>query len=220
MIFQKKRYFIGDSCLCWSLGDMIDIEISSLVLSLYQRLSEKSVQEELKIRDLVPSYNALAIHFDPDTVCLEILIREVEGLLDQEISSHKKAGLQGRSQGVIHQIPVVYDGVDIPRVADLNRLTSFEVIQLHQKPDYTIAMIGFLPHYPYLIGLDQRLATPRLDSPRTKVPGGSVAIGGAQAGIYPQESPGGWNIIGRTNPFLLLAMKPGDLVRFSEVDHL
>ncbi len=91
-----------------------------------------------------------------------------------------------------------------------------EVIDLHRQTEFMVAMVGFKPHFPYLIGLDERLVTPRLASPRTKIPAGSVAIGGAQTGIYPVESPGGWNLIGTTDPELLQEIRPGDTVVFKE----
>ena len=77
-----------------------------------------------------------------------------------------------------------------------------------------VAMIGFRPHFPYLLGMDRRLATPRLDAPRLKVPAGAVAIGGEQTGVYPESSPGGWNIVGMTDPHLLPPVLPGDTIRF------
>ena len=90
------------------------------------------------------------------------------------------------------------------------------MVTIHTKAEYTVAMVGFLPHFPYLTGLDKKIETPRLDNPRTKVPKGSVAIGGAQTGIYPVESPGGWNLIGTTDPLLLVDIEPGDIVEFKE----
>ena len=113
---------------------------------------------------------------------------------------------------------MVYDGEDLSRVADHTGLSVPEIIASHTRPEYTVAMIGFLPHFPYLIGLPDELATPRLESPRKRVPAGSVAIGGAQTGIYPRESPGGWNIVGTTNPADLKRLKPGDTVIFRNGD--
>jgi inhibitor of KinA len=114
----------------------------------------------------------------------------------------------------------VYNGEDLPVVAEKNDLTITQVIDLHQKTHYKVAMVGFLPHFPYLIGLDPKLETSRLDSPRRKIPAGAVAIGGAQTGVYPRESPGGWNIIGLTIPALLEPINPGDIVIFEKVDRL
>jgi KipI family sensor histidine kinase inhibitor len=109
---------------------------------------------------------------------------------------------------------VRYDGPDLGRVALTHGITEREVAERHAAAEYQVAMIGFRPHFPYLLGLDPALVTPRLATPRLKVPAGSVAIGGQQTGIYPVESPGGWNIIGRTDPVLLTPILPGDIVVF------
>jgi inhibitor of KinA len=122
------------------------------------------------------------------------------------------------------EIPVCHDdefALDLARVARQTQLTGEAVIALHSSSEYTVACVGFVPGFPFLAGLSEKLRVPRLESPRTKVPAGSVAIANAQAGIYPFESPGGWNVIGRTplrlfdtnaqSPALL---QPGDRVRF------
>jgi inhibitor of KinA len=120
-------------------------------------------------------------------------------------------------------IPVVYDGPDIRRVADLHGLTVNQVEEIHAATTYKVYMLGFAPGFPYLGDLDPRLHTPRLPSPRTRVPAGSVAIGGSHTGIYSVESPGGWNIIGHTTVKLFDAasqrdpifhLRHGDRLRF------
>ncbi len=103
----------------------------------------------------------------------------------------------------IVEIPVNYDGPDLERVASHNNITIDEVIRLHFEPTYHVHLLGFAPGFPYLSGLNPRLHTPRMQVPRTLVPAGSVAIGGEHAGIYPVNSPGGWNLIGRTEVKLL-----------------
>ena len=128
--------------------------------------------------------------------------------------------------GRIVEIPVCYGGAygeDLPFVARHAGLSEQEVITLHSAQPYRIYMLGFLPGFPYLGGLDERLHTPRLATPRTKIPAGSVGIGGKQTGIYPMESPGGWQLIGRT-PLTLFApgeslpYAAGDSIRFVPVD--
>lgn len=120
----------------------------------------------------------------------------------------------------LKEIPVIYDGPDLQRVADHNHLTPDEVCNLHASTVYKVYMLGFSPGFPYLGDLDLRLHTPRLPTPRTRVPAGSVAIGGQHTGIYPSETPGGWNIIGRTSIKLFdpaamtFFLQPGDRVRF------
>jgi inhibitor of KinA len=112
------------------------------------------------------------------------------------------------------EIPVVYDGPDLSRVAEANGLTAVEVCRLHSRPVYKVYMIGFAPGFPYLGELDPRLHTPRLSSPRLSVPAGSVAIGGAHTGVYPVDGPGGWNVIGHT------ALKLFDATRVEGVERV
>jgi KipI family sensor histidine kinase inhibitor len=126
------------------------------------------------------------------------------------------------------EIPVCYSPACAPDLDDLAAhagLSRAEVVALHGAGDYRVAMVGFAPGFPYLLGLDPRLAMPRLATPRTHVPAGSVAIGGAQAGIYPNASPGGWRVIGRTPLALFDASRPspcllaaGQRVRFRQID--
>jgi len=127
------------------------------------------------------------------------------------------------------EIPVCYCarcGPDLAEVARLHGLEPEEVARLHAAPEYRVAFLGFSPGFPYLLGLDERLTTPRLERPRMRVAPGSVAIAGTQAGIYPQATPGGWRLLGRTpltlfdgarRPPALLA--PGDRVRFRSDVH-
>ncbi len=214
---NKRKYFIGDSCLCWSLGDVISDELSGLVLRIYSKIRDQHLQGQLIFRDVVPSYNALAVHYEPTGQSLSELESKIDAIVDQVIEQ-KSSGEINSKDMVVHRLPTIYKGEDLPLVAKKNNLSIEQVIELHQKPQYKVAMVGFLPHFPYLIGLDPKLETPRLDSPRTKIPAGAVAIGGAQTGIYPRESPGGWNIIGSTDPSLLEPVNPGDFIIFNKVD--
>mgnify|MGYP001023460165 FL=1 len=128
------------------------------------------------------------------------------------------------------EVPVVYDGVDLEAVASRAKLTVGRVIELHTAPTYQVRLMGFCPGFPYLMGLDRRLHTPRLATPRPRVPAGSVAIGGEYTGIYPVSTAGGWNLIGRTSLPLLDAeaatrgsaeafrFQVTDAVRFVPVD--
>lgn len=218
-MINKKRYTIGDACVCWSLGDEIDVGLSNLVLTVYRILSKMKDDGMLEILDLVPSYKALAVHFNPGIDPVKTIIPVVDDIVDRQLDVYRKGDLKSVS-GTLHDLPVVYQGEDLERVAGLTGLTIRQVINLHKKPKYIVAMIGFLPYYPYLIGLDPKLTTPRLASPRARIPDGSVAIGGAQTGIYPTQSPGGWNLIGTTDPKRLELIRPGDQIRFSEVDQL
>lgn len=204
-----RRYFIGDSCVCWSLGTRINEPTSARVLRAYRTVKSIFFCEP-GFRDVVPSYTALAVHFDPLTADVSDLSGKIEAILNRP---DEVGHLQEGHRVTLH---VSYTGEDLARVAHQNNLSIRQVIDRHRKPVYTVAMIGFMPHFPYLIGLDPTLETPRLDIPRTKVPAGAVAIGGAQTGIYPSVSPGGWNIIGLTDPSCLKTLVPGDRVMFEE----
>lgn len=162
------------------------------------------------MRDVVPGYDSLAIHFDPLSTDLPRLERQVDEWLEKNDEAHEV------EPGVAEPVALVvrYDGPDLSRVAASAGRSAAEVVSLHTRPTYTVAAIGFMPHFPYLLGLDPALTTPRLDSPRVRVPAGSVAIGGDQTGVYPRDSPGGWNLIGHTNPERLATLRPGDRVRF------
>jgi len=206
-----RTYFVGDACLCWSLGNTIDRMTSLRILFVYRRLQADANLASLGIRDLVPSYTALAVHADPLSDW-----QEIGQLLDRHFNSMPATEAELRERSQRHLLPVSYQGEDLPRVAQLNGLSVPEVIERHAAAEYMVAMIGFRPHFPYLLGLDRRLTTPRLDAPRLKVPAGAVAIGGEQTGVYPEASPGGWNIVGMTDPRLLPAVRPGDTIVFQK----
>ncbi len=206
-------YFLGDACLCWELGAGIDRLTSLQVLYVYRQLRKNAELLRLGVHDLVPSYTALAAHADP--LCDWVAVRRVVEACIAAIPEDE-AALKERS--VRHLLPVAYNGEDLKRVAEHAKLTVEEVIKRHTAPEYLVAMIGFRPHFPYLLGLDRALITPRLDSPRVNVPAGAVAIGGEQTGIYPETSPGGWNILGSTSPELLYAIEPGDTVVFGRAE--
>lgn len=205
----RTTYFLGDACLCWELGDVIDRLTSLRVLYVYRQLRKNGELARLGVHDLVPSYTALAAHANP--LCDWEAVRRI---VEASIAAIPVDEAALKERFVRHVLPVTYNGEDLGRVAEHAKLTVEEVIARHTAPDYLVAMIGFRPHFPYLLGLDRGLITPRLDSPRLGVPAGAVAIGGEQTGIYPETSPGGWNILGMTSPELLYAIEPGDTVVF------
>ena len=129
--------------------------------------------------------------------------------------------------GRLVEIPVVYDGEDLAGVARRTGLAADDVIACHCGRDYRVWLLGFAPGFPYLGVLDEALHLPRRDTPRARIAAGSVAIAGAQTGIYPSESAGGWHVIGRTTAKLFdpeaddaFLLHPGDTVRFVAVDHV
>lgn len=201
---------IGDATLCFTFGDIIDADLNRYVLSIYQTLKKNKNWGDFNVLDLVPTYRSLAIHFKPGT----FKMKEAEIFFSQQINQISSQKQDGDSLFKDVIIPVNYCGPDLLRVATLNQLSVEEVILIHTSVSYQVAMIGFRPHFPYLIGLDSRLVTARLDSPRKVIPAGSVAIGGAQTGVYPEPSPGGWNIIGESDPDLLKNVEPGDNIIF------
>jgi KipI family sensor histidine kinase inhibitor len=172
------------------------------------------------LREMVPAFTTLRLDFEAGTSASQ---REsVRGLL-RDFGAQEAPGAEP-DEGRRAEIPVRYDGVDLARVAEHAGLSCEEVIARHLAPDYRVHCLGFAPGFPYLGGLDSRLATPRLPSPRPRVPVGSVAIGGEHAGIYSIPSPGGWNLLGTTDVRLfnpqavsldeMFRLRAGDRVRF------
>jgi KipI family sensor histidine kinase inhibitor len=207
---MPRTAMLGEGCMLWRFGDGISPEISTRVLNVYRKL-QKQISNSPAVFDIVPAYDSLAIHFNP----LEISPAELQNFVS-EVNIKRTDDIE-ISQ---FELPTIYNGEDLQLVAAHAGIALEKVIELHSQAEYTVAMIGFTPHFPYLIGLDPRLETPRLDSPRISIPAGSVAIGGAQTGVYPVESPGGWNLIGSTDPQILQYLRPGDIVRFVKVEQL
>ncbi len=144
--------------------------------------------------DLTPSYTSILIHYDLKKYSYDSLLKKLKETLTTEISHSSE-------EGRIVEIPIYYDkevGFDLERVAELAKLSVQDVIELHSKTIYSVYTIGFLPGFAYLGEVDARIATPRLETPRTKVPKGSLGIADNQSAVYPVQSPGGWNIVGRT----------------------
>ena len=164
--------------------------------------------------ELVPAYLTLLVVADPERA----------GALDELAARLPTLELPPAEAvaGDPVEIPVSYDGEDLPEVAGLTGLDAEEVVRRHTAPEYTVAFLGFSPGFPYLVGLDPALEVPRRDTPRTSIPAGSVGLAGDHTGIYPSASPGGWQLIGRTevtlfdprrDPPALLA--PGSRLRFT-----
>jgi inhibitor of KinA len=212
---------LGDGAVQIVLGDGPDEPTRRRVAAASRRLAESGLPGLL---ECVPGFTSLTIHYDPVQ-----LPPSAEGWLDSSLP-HLLAGLDESAgdDGRLVEIPVCYGGElgpDLEAVATLHGLTADEVVALHAAGDYRVHLVGFVPGFPYLGGLDARLATPRRESPRTAVLAGSVGIGGAQTGIYPVESPGGWQLIGRTPLRLFDAhrdppalLRAGDRIRFVVVD--
>lgn len=196
----------ADSGLLVELGDMDE------VLALYATLDEDLPEG---VVDMVPAASTLLLTIDRSRTDVETLSRRVAAT---EVGSHERP-----TTGEV-EIPVVYDGEDLAEVARLTGLDERGVIEAHTGTPWTVAFCGFAPGFGYMVGGDERIQVPRRDNPRTKVPPGSVALAGEFASVYPRESPGGWQLIGRTSlevwdigrepPALLV---PGTTVRYVEV---
>ncbi len=215
MIYDRPRFFpAGDLALVAELGDAINPEINRRVRSLTDALEQGSIPG---VFDFLPTYRSVLVYYDP----LLTTSGEVEVSIERLLENAEATDTGKRH--VVH-IPTLYAGEmgpDIAFVAEHSGLDEQEVVEIHSSSDYLVYMMGFAPGFAYLGGLDERLATPRLQSPRTEIPPGAVGIAETQTGVYPVASPGGWQLIGRTpvklfdpareRPVLLSA---GDYVRF------
>lgn len=180
--------------------------------------------------DVVPSYASVTVHFDAIAAVAHFrAVSPLEAMREVLQQAVERAPHAPRRRARTLDIPVCYGGEygeDLDAVARHCKLTTDEVIRLHARALYEVSMLGFVPGFGYLGGLDRRLATPRRDTPRKRVPTGSVGIGGEQTAVYPMETPGGWNLIGRTPRKLLdfdrvdgpSEMAAGDHVRFVPID--
>jgi 5-oxoprolinase (ATP-hydrolysing) subunit B len=167
--------------------------------------------------EVVPGMNNLTIVFDPLAADYETLAAQLDAGWEQAVATD--------NSGADIDIPVTYDGPDLADIAKHTGLSIDEVVKRHTAGEYIVFFLGFQPGFAYLGGLDEMLHTPRRREPRLEVPAGAVGIGGAQTGIYPAVSPGGWQLLGRTevklfdptrNPPTL--MQPGDRVRFTALE--
>lgn len=216
-------YFpLADQFLLLDWGGGIDANTNARVLAAFRQLRAAALPGVL---DLVPAYSSLGVAYDavqllkrfPGRQPFEVLREQIEKILE-------KPAQDGGDPGRLLEIPVCYDpdlGPDLEALAVRSGLSTEEIVQRHSEQEYRVYMLGFLPGFAYMGAVDAAIATPRQEQPRPFVPAGSVGIAGQQTGIYPLDSPGGWNLIGRTplrmfdparaEPALL---RPGDRVRF------
>ena len=200
----------GDQALLVTVGAKIDPIGLGEVLALDRAIKHRRPRG---LATTVPAYASLLCGYDPGLTDIDSLIaaiRELEGKLDPTIPSRRVIDVETR-----------YDGPDLAAVATATGLTPAAVIDLHAGTEYLVYCVGFAPGFTYCGALPEQLAVPRLSIPRTRVPAGSVGIAGRQTGIYAVESPGGWNLIGRTRMFLFdpsddvpVRFTPGDRIRF------
>lgn len=217
---------MGDRAVVVEFGQSVRLDTNARARAFAEYLA---ANRPAGVTDVVAAYAAVTVHFDPLAVAATLDAgNPLEALQGAIAALFPKAPAVSRRKPRLIEIPVCYGGEygpDLGDVAAHNKLTEEEVVRRHTAPLYDVYFLGFVPGFGYLGGLDKRLHTPRRDAPRKRIPPGSVGIGGEQTGVYPVETPGGWNLIGRTprrlfrfeseaDPNVLAA---GDQVRFVPV---
>jgi len=208
----------GDSAIVVEFEERIDPAVNARAISLAEAIEGEALAG---VRDVVPTYRSVAIYFDP-------LRTDYDRLLTGVHEHARAAPSAGVAAVPPIRIPVCYGGdfgPDLPAVAKFAQMSEDEVIRIHTESVYRVFMLGFVPGFAYMGIVDTRIGAPRHPTPRVRVPSGAVGIAGVQTGIYPAETPGGWQLIGRTpakpfdaaraDPFLLRA---GDAVQFYVID--
>lgn len=210
---------VGDCAISIDFGQVIDPKINRHIRQTIERIQALQLDG---IIELVPTYCALLVQYDAMLYSYADMCNIIEPTFSESVTDNDNEKV------TVIEIPTVYGGEfgpDLGFVASHNNLSEEEVIAIHSGTDYLVYMLGFIPGFTYLGGMDPRIATPRLSSPRTLIPAGSVGIAGEQTGTYPSDSPGGWQIIGRT-PVTMYDMSKeqaallsaGDYVRYVPID--
>lgn len=209
----------GDRALTVEFGNAIDEKINAHLMGFIKEINSRKIKG---IEELVPSFRSVLVHYNPGILNYAQICKLLNEVLSKPFDDveHKKR---------IVEVPVCYEnglGPDIEYVAQHAGISVEDVIKIHSENPYLIYMLGFQPGFPYLGGLDERIHTPRLETPRLKLEAGSVGIGGAQTGLYPMESPGGWQIIGLTpvrcyNPDSQtpIPYEAGDYIKFVPISY-
>ena len=210
---------VGDRAISIDFGQVIDPTINRHIRQTIERIKELQLEG---IIELVPTYCALLVEYDAMLYSYSEICKIIEPTLEEGMTNTTNELV------TVVEVPTVYGGEfgpDLSFVASHNHLSEDEVISIHSGTDYLVYMLGFIPGFTYLGGMDSRIATPRLSSPRTLIPAGSVGIAGEQTGTYPSDSPGGWQIIGRTPVTMYdiskaqaALLKAGDYVRYVPID--
>ncbi|WP_041609506.1 5-oxoprolinase subunit PxpB [Tolumonas auensis] len=214
-VFTAQTYWVNENSVTLQAPAPVSLAHQQRIWALGAALHQRS-----GITEIVPGMNNLTVQFDEAQVDGEALMQELQ-------AGWKSINVTAQAGRVI-EIPVCYDGEYGPDLGDIaahTGLTPEEVVRLHSEAEYTVFFIGFQPGFAYLGGMPEQLTTPRRASPRQAVPAGSVAIGGAQTGVYPKTSPGGWQILGHTDVVLFDPTRdkpslwmPGDRVKFVAVE--
>lgn len=218
------RYIIsncGDHAITIEFGDTINISTHQKVMALFNHLCKENIAG---VKDIIPAYTTVTVVYDI-MKAKQQTAASASGFISSEIEKAiQQCHWNEAATKSLIEIPVCYDtslGVDLEGISKQKKLNVDEIVEIHSSTVYDVYMLGFLPGFAYMGIVDDKIATPRLSKPRTNVAASSVGIAGNQTGIYPLDSPGGWNIIGQTSlkmfdmkknePCLL---KPGDKVKF------
>lgn len=217
-MYKKTKYIpSGDCGIVMEFGNEISVDINRKVREVVNSLEKEKING---IVEWIPTYRSIMLIYNPSIISYKQLLDRIKILEER----HEKESF---APPLVVEIPTVYGGSygpDINYVAEYNNLSEEEVIKIHSGEDYLIYMLGFTPGFPYLGGMSGRIATPRLKNPREKIIGGSVGIAEKQTGIYPIDSPGGWQLIGKTPVKLfdpekgVFLLKAGDYIRFLPID--
>ena len=181
----------GDRALVADFGNVIREDVNRRVNALKKALLAERIAG---VREMIPTYRSLLIEYDPAVIPMQALRRRVAAI-------NPAAPGEEAEEKRIFEVPCCYGGAygeDLPGLAEITGLSEEEIVAIHAGTAYRVYMLGFLPGFVYLGGMDERIAAPRLRTPRVAIPAGSVGIGGGQTGVYPVASPGGWRLIGRT----------------------
>lgn len=224
-IYEKPRIkFVGGEIAYVELCDEISLNCNKRVHAVYYSILKDIDEGKVDgILEVVPAYSSLTLFYDPRKIKHESL----ESYIIKTIEYVMSLNLNEIIRPKIFKVPVAYGeefGPDFNDVLTMTKLSEDEFIKLHTSREYICYMLGFTPGFIYLGDVDDRIAVPRLETPRTKVPAGSVGIAGKQTGLYGTESPGGWRLIGRTpvrtfdyRKIPPVPIKPGDIVRFYSI---
>lgn len=217
-MYNEVKYLVaGDNAIQMEFGNEISKQINAKIRSTIDEIEKSKIEG---IIEMIPTYRSITITYDPCVVRYKNLV--------EKLKEFEKSENAGESETVrIVEIPTCYGGEygpDIKFISEHAGLSEEEVIDIHTGTDYLVYMLGFAPGFTYLGGLDERIATPRLSSPRLKIPAGSVGIAGTQTGTYPSDSPGGWQLLGRT-PLKLydkeseppVFINAGDYIRYIKI---
>lgn len=220
---KAKISQVSETAALVEFGRKISEDINKKVRTFCTYLDEKPFYGMV---EYVPAFTSVSVIYNPLDMNSEAPYEVVKAILDNIIS---KLDFSLGDEEHIVEIPVCYGGEfgqDIEHVAKINNITVDEVIKIHSEGEYLVYMIGFAPGFPYLGGMSEKIAAPRRESPRTAIPAGSVGIAGMQTGVYPIETPGGWQLIGKT-PIKLFdlkrnsksLLKAGDIVKFYPISY-